>query len=342
MQRSDNPGLLGEITLTAQVPVEQIIEKGWSLPIGGLPIFTTPRPRSSPGRRPAERLRWEGDQFRYPPYQYRDVYGIWSRDGRWRMASTSEKELLMGFPLGYTRACVSKQYQQGTAWDDERNKLLGNSWQVGVAAWLISHLAGILGIGACLTPQQVVNRCFPWKGEAFASLLLRPPLQVGKQVTSMGGDILTRKLMGLVSMKGEDILLQSSSEQLVKYQRLRTSVPSQLWVWREIAGWSWSGSKDHINVLEMRAILTTVKWLAQKQQLQGVRLVHLTDNLVCLHALARGRTSSRKLRRTLIRIQSILLRHDLHPLWAYVHTSANPADRPSRQGFCIKKKWVKR
>lgn len=58
-------------------------------------------------------------------------------------------------------------------------------------------------------------------------------------------------------MKGEDIMLQASSEQAVRFQRLRTSIPSQLWKWREISGWSWQGPHDHINVLAMRAILTT-------------------------------------------------------------------------------------
>lgn len=157
----------------------------------------------------------------------------------------------------------------------------------------------------------------------------------------MNGQVLARKLIGLTSVKGEDILLQTPSEQLVKFARLRSSVPASLWRWKELAGWSWRGTKDHINTLEMRAIHTTLKWLTRQRKLSGCRLIHLTDSLVCLHALARGRTSSRKMRRTLIRIQAMLLRHDLHPLWAYIRTSLNPADRPSRRGRFVRKKWGK-
>lgn len=156
------------------------------------------------------------------------------------------------------------------------------------------------------------------------------------------GQGLAKHILGLCSVKGEDILLQSSTEQSVKFHRLRASLPARLWHWREVTGWTWRGSPEHINVLEMRAIHTTLKWLVKQQRISGVRILHLTDSLVCLHSLARGRSSSRKLRRTLIRIQALLLRYDLHAAWCYVHTSQNPADRPSRRGKFVRKKWLKR
>ena len=134
-----------------------------------------------------------------------------------------------------------------------------------------------------------------------------------------------------MSVKGEDLLLQNSSEVLLKTQRFRQTVPANAWRWREVTGWAWKESGEHINQLEMRAVLTTVKWLIRKKKLQGVRVLHLVDSMVVLHALSRGRSSSRKLRRTLMRIQSLLLLANLHPVWAYVHTGQNPADRPSRR-----------
>ena len=60
------------------------------------------------------------------------------------------------------------------------------------------------------------------------------------------------------------------------------------------------------------------------------RILHLTDSLVRLHSMTRGRTSSRRLRRTLCRINSLLLAHNVVGLWGYVSTDLNPADRPSR------------
>lgn len=42
-----------------------------------------------------------------------------------------------------------------------------------------------------------------------------------------------------------------------------------------------------------------------------------------------------------MRINSLLIGADLHPVWGYVHTSQHPADRPSRRVRFVKKKWVK-
>ena len=99
------------------------------------------------------------------------------------------------------------------------------------------------------------------------------------------------------------------------------------------------GSSEHINLLEMRAVLTALKWRFARKGWIRTRFVHLVDSQVCLHALARGRSSSRKLRRTLLRINSLLLASGAHGVWTYVHTELNPADRPSRRP--VKKKWLK-
>eukprot|EP00438_Fugacium_kawagutii_P027330 Skav200816 [mRNA] locus=scaffold454:45465:48980:- [translate_table: standard] len=343
-------GMKGTIQFDFLVDSTKFLLKGWTAPEGGLPTFTTPRPRSTPGRKPAglatcqphERQRWVADEHRYPPYQYRDGKGLQDAQGNWRLPSAEEKEVLMGLPLGYTKACMPKGEQKTQNCLDKRHQLIGNSWHVGVAAFLLSHLGQILGLCQALTVAQLMDRLTPGHGAQLASVLLRPPLQVDGKVIRTDGQGLARKLMGLTSVKGEDIMLQASSEQLVKHHRLRSSVPASLWKWREVVGWSWRGTSDHINTLELRAIYTTFKWLTQQLKISGVRVIHLTDSLVCLHALSRGRTSSRKMRRTLIRTQALLLRHDLHPLWTYIHTAQNPADRPSRRGRFVKKRWVKR
>ena len=99
---------------------------------------------------------------------------------------------------------------------------------------------------------------------------------------------LVKKLAGLVSIKGEDIMIQSSTDQQVKYQRLRAALPSRLWRWKTIAGWKWTGNSEHINVLELRAINTSIRWWVTQGKATSCRMVHLTDSLVCLHALSRG------------------------------------------------------
>ena len=245
----------------------------------------------------------------------------------------------MGIPVGYTRPCVGKQEQQGDNWNDIRLTRVGNSWQVGVIAWLVYQLAFKLGICRPHTVQDIVDKLTPGKGTHLQSLLLRPPVGVHGCLLSSLEKPLLRNLLGLVSIKGEDLMVQSASEPQVKFHRLRTSVPAKLWKWREVAGWSWKRAGDHINILELRAVLTTVRWMVQRRRLKSCRVLHLIDSLVCLHALSRGRSSSQKLRLVLVKVNSLLLAADLHPCWGYVHTSQNPADRPSRRP--LRRKWGK-
>jgi hypothetical protein len=87
----------------------------------------------------------------------------------------------------------------------------------------------------------------------------------------------------------------------------------------------------------MRAVLTSLKWRLERHKRTYVKFVHLLDSLVVLHSLSRGRSSSRKLRRTILRINSLLLATRSQAVWAYVHTKQNPADAPSRRP--LNRKW---
>ena len=130
--------------------------------------------------------------------------------------------------------------------------------------------------------------------------------------------LLVQMLAGLSSLKGEDILVQQVTEMPLRYHRLRQSIPGKLWRWRIISGWRGVGNPEHINVLEARATFTTLKWRAQQLGQLDCRCVHLVDSIVVLHCLTRGRSSSRKLRRTVMRI-GISSSGDRHPasLWLY-------------------------
>ena len=92
---------------------------------------------------------------------------------------------------------------------------------------------------------------------------------------------------------------------------------------------------EHINLLELRAIFTGIKWKVSRSKMKlGVRFLHLTDSLVCLHALTRGRSSSRKLRPILMRLNALLLAADLHPFGV---TYILPRIRPTglAGGLCV-------
>ena len=329
----------GTIELTAEVDAAQFLHSQAELhPNGRLPTFTTSRPRAHPGNRPAglwqcedhERQRWVNDEHRYPPYQYRDKNLVWSREGP-RLPTIAEKEVIMGFPLHFTSHALPKSRQSGVGYLDVRHSLIGNSWNVQVVTWLLSNLFGRLGLTSVTSVAQVVSHTSPGRDDSLRAYLQRLPLTPPKGKSGCEHEaILADKLSSFVSIKGEDILLQAPSEQLVRFQRLRASIPARLWRWRVVAGWRWKFREAHINELELRAVLTTLLWRLERRRQKHCKFIHLVDSLVVLHALSRGRSSSRKLRRPLSQINSLLLAVDAHPVWACVSTKQNPADRPSR------------
>ena len=337
------------VHLTSVVDESNYLTPGWSKTQSEcFPTFTTSRPRSKPGYKPAgiqqcnptELSRWEKDEFRFPPYQYQDKFCVKNKKGALRLPNVQEREVIMGFPKDSTQNCMPKGEQKSQAYLDTRLTLIGNSWNVTVVAWFLSQLGERLGLNETLSVGDVVQRTAPGCDRNLLTFLYRPPM-VGKVGTPGTGKALdlVYKLMTLVGMKGEDISLQASSEDLVRYHRLRASIPAKLWKWKTVASWHWTGDKEHINCLELRAVLTALRWRLERHKKVHVRFVHMLDSLVCLHCLSRGRSSSRKLRRTMLRINALLLATRSQAVWSYVHTAQNPADAPSRRPQ--KRKWAR-
>ena len=338
-----------EVLILANQDLESVCQEGWIKvdPSRAFPTFTTSRPRLSPGRKPAgvqqcsqeDLARWTRDNYRFPPYQYASRNLLINKHNQLRLPSISEKEYMMGFPVGYTLNSVEKKLRNTTQHSDVRHSLIGNSWSVPVVAWLLSQLFGRLGLCPLYTPQEIINMLLPGQQVFLQSRLWRTPLRPLREAPSGEGPSLVQKLSNLISVKGEDLLLTTPSSQLCKFQRLRSSVPARLWKWRVVSGWRWKGSKEHINSLELRAVLTSLKWRVQHKGHGGHRLLHLVDSLVVLHALSRGRSSSRKLRSSLSKINALILCSASQPLWGYIHTDQNPADRPSRWGPKVRTKF---
>ena len=312
-----------------------------------LPTFTTSRPSAVPGRRPAGLAlcppdaiaRWHADLHRFPPYQYRSENCVTNRRGEVRVPSVIEREVILGFPAGYTRRCFVKSMEGSTPHNDCRLTLLGNSWSIPVVAYLLYCLFRALGLMPEMTVGALVERLTPGREQFLSSLLMRPPVRQTTKAGSVQQGLVSR-LLGQVSVKEEDILLQLGSDLPARYHRLRASIPSKLWRWKDVAGWRWTGDVEHINALELRAVKTAVVWRLKELEEKECRFLRLVDSLVVLHALSRGRSSSRRLRRTLCRIGALQLAGGLVGVWGYVDTHQNPADRPSRRP--LRKKWVKR
>eukprot|EP00438_Fugacium_kawagutii_P016151 Skav228276 [mRNA] locus=scaffold6733:108207:110481:- [translate_table: standard] len=287
----DYSGEVARIALSGRGPLDECIKAGWTKvdPETPFPTFTTSRPRAKAGHRPAgvqqcnleELQRWHEDAFRFPPYQYLQKHCLTNAAGTFRLPDVSEREVMLGFPLHYTVNSCPKSARKTVETTDTRLTLLGNTWSIHVVAVLLGQLFSSLGWICPMPPSQVVKACRSGTHSLVQGRLHRLPLNLPRGVSQVPPIELPRKLGCLLSMKGEDVLLSTPTSQLTRFHRLRASVPGRLWRWRVIAGWRWSNSRDHINSLELRAILTTFKWRLEHQQHFNCRMLHLTDSLVC-------------------------------------------------------------
>ncbi|CAK9033956.1 Pentatricopeptide repeat-containing protein At3g06920 [Durusdinium trenchii] len=155
-----------------------------------------------------------------------------NKRGEVRVPSVEEREVLMGFPRGYTANCLPKSHRSGKTWVDERLSLIGNSWCVFVIAWLISCLGVPRGLCNALSLDELMQQCKPGGGKMLQGFLLRPFMRVPRGRVEAAQDTLIRKLSGLISGKGEDLLLQAPSEDVEE---------AELWLGtmeeEAVAGW---------------------------------------------------------------------------------------------------------
>lgn len=210
------------------LPVQgDFLEAGWKRVNGDGCFPTLARPSPKPGRKPAGLQlcppdavsRWKADSHRFPPYQYRAENCVTNSRGDLRVPSIRERETIMGFPLDYSRRCMPKGKEGSAEHNDCRLRLLGNSWSVPVVGVLLYSLFRLLGWMPPLSVQEIVDRLVPGGAADLAGLLLRPPIRHETRETRPG-PCLVRKLLGQVSVKGEDILLQMGSDVPARYHRL--------------------------------------------------------------------------------------------------------------------------
>jgi hypothetical protein len=100
--------------------------------------------------------------------------------------------------------------------------------------------------------------------------------------------------------------------------------------WRTSVSKRWRGPVEHITLLEARAALSGLKWLARQPRHHHSRVPFFIDSQACLGAFAKGRSSSRKLNRLLRRSAAYIFAAHLRVSWLWVPTDFNPADAPSR------------
>lgn len=99
--------------------------------------------------------------------------------------------------------------------------------------------------------------------------------------------------------------------------------------WRTIVSSRWR-RPEHINVLEMRALTTAVRWVLSCRQALNCRVLVLCDSKVVVGAVTKGRSSSQLLLRRLRYLAAMVLASGLRLTLRWVASADNPADGPSR------------
>ncbi len=276
-------------------------------------------------------MRWEADQMRYPPYQYKEDYLFWTNDC-WRLCESSERELLHGFGFGHTEVCLSaSDIKRGLqAYEDERCSLVGDSFNIFpfvVFGWAAlfdylpkfdySHLCSRMGLAPGFAAP--VLRTAP----LMRRLQYGFPTGVACTIQDLSSCFLAR-----TNHTGSDVRITTGAV-LNPKAFPRQSVAASWFKWSGVFSCKWS-HKDQINSLEMRAILLTLRWRALHCGESNLRFTHLTDSYICMSIISKGRSSSSALRHVLKKVSAWILAFNFQMVLVHVESTDNPTDEASR------------
>ena len=99
--------------------------------------------------------------------------------------------------------------------------------------------------------------------------------------------------------------------------------------WRTVVSSQWNYA-EHINVQELRAVSTAMRWVLSRPAAIGRRLLLLSDSTVVVGAANKGRSSSPDILRVLRSVCALVLCAGVQIVVRWVPSEVNPADEPSR------------
>ena len=117
----------------------------------------------------------------------------------------------------------------------------------------------------------------------------------------------------------------SAGEVLCPKSVPRQCVKAAWWRWLPSFRVQWK-QREHINVLELRAILLAVQHQISHLGVSHLRLFHVTDSFVAMSVVAKGRAGSRHLGVVLKFLNAHLLGFGLTLALGHVKSTENPPD----------------
>ena len=277
--------------------------------------------------------RWRRDEYRYPPYQYRQSFVIMGKHG-WRLLSAVERELLLGYGYRHTSLCLPASLIKSSKsrYEDIRCSLLGDSFSIHsfvIFAYVMSvrfvtkatykHLVQRMGLapGFLASPQLAAPIC--------RKLVYGSSVEFSSRVSLRH---LNELLLRNTDHTGSDVRI-ISGETLGQKIFPRQSVSAQWWVWEPVFKTRWK-YKSHINLLELEAIILGIRYQTMRLGYVSARLFHISDSYVCISIVSKGRSSSRLLQRRLKYLAALLLASNVQLVLAHVESIDNPTDEASR------------
>ena len=323
----------------------QWIREDWTWTGDGwcsLPTCMKSIPRSSPPPKPAgidrcnrdDILRWKADSMRFPPYQYREQFLFWGeKTETWRLADSSERELLLGYGHEHTKPCfsASKIKQSKTEFEDQRLSLLGDAFSL--FSFVIPAAALTFKYFPRTSYGHVCDRMGMAPGFA-APLRCKIPLcrRIAYGFNHLASHVsvqdVNKLLMSKVNHMGSDVRI-TTGDFFNPSAVSRQSVLADWWKWNISFAVRWK-FQEHINIQELRSVLLAVKYQISHLHATHLRIFHLTDSYVCMSVVSKGRTSSNRLAKVLKEINAHLLGFGLSLVIAHVDSVENPTDGASR------------
>eukprot|EP00435_Cladocopium_sp_Y103_P040942 s793_g11.t1 len=331
------------------------------------PTFTRPIKRRRPPPSPAgleqssadARRRWEGDQFRFPPYTYEERYLIQDKDGNFYKLPAVSREILMGYPKGHTRRMDRELFMKTdeVEAEDARQSAIGNSFHTSTVAALLGTILHAKGVLAeARGPDVLLQRLLIEDADRQAleyvegqsdsaaptevSLTAQEELEQLALLEERQDDLneevehkmLMSRLVSLflrkVEIRGSDIRLDS--DVLFRPSACpRSSISPDKWEWKHCRAFKWA-KVAHINLLELKALIHAVQWRARRQRYHSFRTMILIDNQSIVAVVTKGRSSSKQVNHLLRRLCSLCLALNLYLLIGWIDTVDNPADEASR------------
>ena len=286
-----------------------------------------------------ELSRWAEHKWALPPYQFREENLVLDRRGFLRIASVAERGRLLHFPDYYLEAATPSALRKYDTQKEFSTKasLLGNSMDV----WIVALVAGqALADWGYLTRPPTMDEI---RQDDVEKLHLREE-SAASDFRPLSRSLSEKELMVWWIMShcdhtGSDVRL--SSGQLMRPSRVpRQGMDTRWWHWRDQLSFEFKDKSSHINEKELRAAFTELRRRARCKRHLGSRYLHLLDSAVSLGVLTKHRSSSHRLQRVLRRAAATELASSIRPIYSFVRSALNPADRASRRRFS-KKTWPK-